>query len=261
VKIARRRPVRGSDSPVAVFAGILDGQRLWLAIEDRPGSLALRDAASGDVIAPENEVPDDQPGYRSARVDLGELPGDAEATYDVVLVPSGGRTVKPVWSEPLPGRRPRVAEDGRTQYWLNRTDEGMLQVRRGAVDDAAELRAVEVTDGGLLLTVAGTGRTLALLAEGEPVVTFPTSATGPDTVTATMDAASLPAADKKPTQVAIGEPGAWLPVRRRANDLAEPGRGAPLPQIQDEHGRGRLRLRWSPGALLMARLLDPEADA
>ena len=261
MRIALRRPARGSEGPVAAFAGILDGQRLWLAIEDRPGSLALRDTASGDVIGPENEVPDDQPGYRSARVDLGELPGDAEATYDVVLVPSGGRTPTPVWSEPLAGPRPRPAEDGRTQFWLSRTDEGALQVRRGAVDEAAVLRDVEVTDDGLLLTVAGTGDTLALLADGAPVVTFPTSATGPDAVTATIDAASLPAADKRATQVAIGEPGAWLPVRRRANDLAEPGRGAPLPQIQDGHGRDRLRLRWSSEALLVARLLGPEGDS
>ena len=259
MKIARRRPADGPDGPVAVFAGILDGQRLWLATEERPGSLALRDIGSGDVIAPHNEVPDDQPGYRAARIDLGELPGEDEATYDVVLVPSGGGTPKQVGSGPLEGRRPRPAADGRTQYWLGSGGEGTLQVHRGAVDEAAELRAVKVTDDGLLLTITGTGRSLALLADGEPVVTFATSATGPDTVTATIDAASVPATDRQPTQVVIGEPHAWLPIRRRANDLAEPGRGAPLPKLRDEHQRECLRLRWSSQALLVARVPDPEA--
>jgi hypothetical protein len=278
VKLARRRPLPGPDaaddtpppptrprgSPVAAFAGILDGQRLWLAIEERPGSLALRDAGSGDVVAPENEVTDDQPGYRSARLELGELPGDAEATYDVVLVPSGGRSPKPVWSPPLAVPPPRPAEDGRTQYRLARTDAGMLQVLRERAEEAAELRAVRVVEDGLRLIVAGTGSTLALLADGEPIATFPTSpdeAGRADTVGVTIDTGSVPPPREQPAQVAIGEPGAWVPIRRRASDLAEPGRGAPLPSITDQAGRDRLRLRWSPRALLLARPLDPETEA
>ena len=230
-----------------------------MAVEDRPGSLALRDTASGDVFAPTNEVPDDQPGYHSARLDLGELPGAAEATYDVVLVPSGGRTPKPVWSPLRAAPRLRPADDGATQYLLVRTDDGMLQVRRERAEPAAELRAVQVVDEGLRLTIAGTGSTVAMLADGEPIATFPTRAGDPDTLTATIDAGSVPPPRETPTQVVIGEPEAWLPIRRRANSLAEPGKGAPLPSITDESGRERLRLRWSPHALLLARPLDPEA--
>ena len=275
MKFARRRPAEGLDaadtppppptpprgSPVAAFAGILDGQRLWVAIEDAPGSLALRDTGSGDVIAPENEVPaDDQPGFRAARVDLGGLPGSDPASYDVVLVPARDRDPKPVWSEPLSGPRPRPAEDGDTQWRLGRTEAGLLQVHREQVEDAAELQSVEVADDGLLLTITGSGSSLALLVDDEPVVTLPVTRDG-DTATATIDAASMPDAEEQPTQVVIGEPGAWLPIRRRANDLADPGRGAPLPALVNESERERLRLRWSPRALLMARLLEPGADA
>ena len=133
MKFARRRPAEGADAadaapppptpprgaPVAAFAGILDGQRLWLAVDAAPGSLALRDTGSGDVIAPENEVPaDDQPGYRAARVDLAQLPGDAEATYDVVVVPARNSTPKPVWSEPLTAPcRPPPRTAGRSGGW------------------------------------------------------------------------------------------------------------------------------------------------
>ncbi len=188
MKFARRRSAEGPDAadatprpptpprgaPVAAFAGILDGQRLWLAVDDAPGSLALRDTGSGDVIAPENEVPaDDQPGYRAARVDLAQLPGDADATYDVVLVPARNSTPKLVWSGPLTAPRHGRAEDGHTQWRLGRTDEGLLQVHRGAVEEAAELLTVEVSDDGLRLTIAGVGSTLTLLADDEPVLDPP----------------------------------------------------------------------------------------
>ncbi len=218
--------------PVAAFAGILDGQRLWLAIEDAPGSLALRDTASGDVIAPENEVRgDDQPGYKAARMDLAGLPGEAGATYDVVLVPARGRKPQPVLSGPVGGQLPRPAEDGRTQWKLGRTDEGMLQVHRGTVDEAVELRSVETTDQGLRLTLTD-GSVLELTVEGEPV---PTDEHG---------------------HVMVG----GVPIRRRANDLADAGRGAPLPTLVDDSERERLRLRWSPRGLLVARLVEPEGD-
>ncbi len=271
MKFARRRPAEGTDAapppptpprgaPVAAFAGILDGQRLWLAVDAAPGSLALRDTGSGDVIAPENEVSaDDQPGYRATRVDLAQLPGDAGATYDVVLVPARNSTPKQVWSPPLTAPWPRPAEDGHTEWRLGCTDEGLLQVHRGAVEEAAELRTVEVNDEGLRLTITGVGSTLALLADDEPVLTLPLTAEG-DLLTVTIDAGSLPDPADQPAEVVIGEPDAWLPVRRRANDLAEPGRGAPLPVLVDDDDRERLRLRWSPRALLLARVLDPEAD-
>jgi hypothetical protein len=270
VKFARRRPAEATDAadvtpppptpprgaPVAAFAGILDGQRLWLAVDDAPGSLALRDTGSGDVIAPENEIPaDGQPGYRAARIDLAQLPGEAEATYDVVLVPARNSTPKPVWSKPLVGNPPRPADDGRTQWRLDRTNDGLLRVHRGPVGAAAELRSVEVSDEGVRLTVAAAGATLALLADDEAVLTLPVEGS-----TVTLQTASLPEPREQPYQVVLGEPGAWLPVRRRDNDLADPGRGAPLPALVDDADRERLRLRWSPHALLVARVLDPEGD-
>jgi len=237
-----------SAGPVAAFAGILDGRRLWLAIDDAPGFLALRATGSGDVVAPANEVPpEDQPGYRAARFDLSALTDEGETTYDVVLVRGRHRRPQPVHAGPVEPPRPGAG------WRVGRTDDGVLQVRRETPPEAAELRAVEVTDAGVRLTVTGTGTTLALLGDDEqPVLTVPTT-TGDDSVSAVLDAGSLPevAADLG-TQVVVGEPGAWRPVRRRANDLADPGRGAPLPAVADDDERERLRLRWSPRALLRA---------
>jgi hypothetical protein len=61
-------------------------------------------------------------------------------------------------------------------------------------------------------------------------------------------------------RVMVGEPGAWRPIRRRANDLVDAGRGAPLPSLVDDSEQERLRLRWSPRGLLLARPVDPEGD-
>ncbi len=72
------------------------------------------------------------------------------------------------------------------------------------------------------------------------------------------------------TADALGEPqlasvtAGGLPVRRRGNDIVDPGRAVPLPELYAvEPGledRVRLRLRWSGDGMLMARILDPEAD-
>ena len=169
------------------------------------------------------------------------------ASYDVVLVPARNSTPKQVWSGPLTAPRPRPAEDGHTQWRLGRTDEGLLQVHRGAVEEAAELLTVEVSDDGLRLTIAGVGSTLALLADDEPVLTLPLAADG-DVLTVTIDAASLPDPADQPAQVVIGEPGAWLPVRRRANDLAEPG-----PRGAAAGPGGRRRQGAATAALVTAR--------
>ena len=135
----RRRPKRSRSAPptpprgapVAAFAGVLDGRSLWLAIDARPGSLALRDAASGDVIALAGQQADDQPAYRGARLDLGELRAGTEAAYDVVVVPSSGRSPKPVWTHPLPPTVAPVVDGAR--WDLRRGDDGTLRLVRAAV--------------------------------------------------------------------------------------------------------------------------------
>ncbi len=246
---------------MSAFAGILDGQSLWLAIEAMPGSLALRESVSGDVIALAGDLPEDQPAYRAIRVDLAGLPGDDEATYDVVLVPAGGRSPKRVWTDPLTGPPPAPARDGRTQYALRRDDEGMLQVRRSSLPSSAVLRRIEVVADGLELTLDGAGSTVVLVGEdGAVLATFPTSDTG-DASTVLLSAAALPLGVVAKTRVLTVQDGNRRPIRRHANDLADPGRAVPLPHLYDgEHDDARLRLRWGPQANLTARLFCPGGD-
>lgn len=246
-------------SPVSAFAGILDGQSLWLAVQEQPGSLALRDTATAEVVALRSDLLDDQPGYLSTRSDLACLPGAGQAAYDVVLVSAGDRVPQAVWTPPLTASRPPPARDGRTQYALHRDGDGMLQVRRGSLPPAAVLRAVQAVADGLALRLDRAGSAVALLDDEDTVhATFPTS--GADgTTTALLTPAALPVGVTAMTRVLTDdEDGAWRPVRRHANDLAEPGRGVPLPHLYDEQDRARLRLRWSPEGLLLARLFPVE---
>ena len=261
MKFARRQPAEAADvptdlppppptpprgAPVAAFAGVLDGQSLWLAVDAQPGSLALRDTTSGDVIALASDAADDQPAYRSIRVDLAELGG---ADYDVVLVPSSGRSPKPVWTRPLSAATAAVVDDKRWE--LRRTDEGHLRLAHVPVVPAAELTEILAVGDGIRVTTAPTGE-LSLLGEADDVV-----ATLTDDV---LTAAAVSAAAPQQTRVMAG----GLPVRRRANDLTDPGFAVPLPELYaDDPGledRVRLRLRWSGDGTLMARILDPEAD-
>jgi hypothetical protein len=262
VKFARRHPAEAADvpadqppapptpprgAPVAAFAGVLDGRSLWLAVDARPGSLALRESGSGDVIALSGDLPEDQPAFRSTRVDLAGLPVAAdEAAYDVVVVPSSGRSPKPVWTPPLPPATAAVV-DG-TRWELRRSDEGMLRLVRAVVPPAAELTGV-ATEGDDIRVTTTPGGELALVGEDDGVV-----ATYADGL---LTAEPLTGVAAQLTRVTAG----GLPVRRRDNDLTDPGRAVPLPELYAaEPGHEddvRLRLRWSGDGLLMARILEP----
>lgn len=266
-------PTPPPGSPVAAYAGILDGRTLWLAIEAVAGSLALRPTGGVDVIAVRSDLAEDQPAYRSIRIDLGDLGGEDPASYDVVLVPPGGGNAKPVWSHPLAQGGPITVPpgpDGRTQHALARTDDGFLQIRRRRLEPASELRRIELLDGGIELTVArvpDAEPTLVLLdQESAAVASYPLEdvEAGWRAVVASDD---LPVGTGVMLRVGVGTGDAWVPVRRRHNDLANANAAVLLPQVyDDESDRPRLRPRWAAGALLQLRLpkagpADGEPDA
>ncbi|WP_148615618.1 hypothetical protein [Nocardioides rubriscoriae] len=227
----RRRADDASDAPGApraavggvetVFAGVLDGRRLWLAIAAQPGVLALR-GPDGVVDLP-REV-DDRPGHLAARLDLASLPA-AATSYDVVLVADGRAT--PLVTGPLPAARVPAAPGGDTRHVLERADDATLRLRTEPLAPAYELVTVDAGPDALRLEVTGPDGPLTLDTDdllGQAGPTMAPVLVGPDR----------------------------LPVRRRDDDLPDPGRGAPLPSV------GRLRLRWSGDGLLRARLAEAD---
>ena len=189
MKLTRRRASGGG--PVASYAGILDGRRLWLSVE---GAVALRDAAG--ALHPLSGDP-------AAGVDLPA----GEGEWDVVC------DGEPVAIAPFPKGTTRVppSPDGLTQLALVRTDAGTLRVRRTRRTPGVDVLGFAVDDAGVRVTLAGevtevrVGDASFPVADGAVVLT------------------------PGPTGPVLAQPGD-RPLRRRANDLATPGQAVLLPE-------------------------------
>lgn len=260
------QPPRGR--PVVAFAGILDGRSLWLAIHAAPGSLALRATGTGDgpgdVVALASDVPDDDPAFRSVRVDLAQLPGGAEpASYDVVLVPAGGGSPKPVWSHPLPTGslvRTPLSADGGHAWSLERGEDGGLRAVRSPQPATVALRAVAQAGDAITLAIDPLpgdlpdhhGPDLRLVdKEGALVHTLPLTVGDDGLLHARLTLADLPSGDESWPRVMVDE----VPVRRRHDDLAKAQVSTMLPQLFGEDPETpELRLRWTPEGTLGLRI-------
>ncbi len=257
VRFRRRSEASPADDerPAAVFAGILDGRRLWVAIESASPApsdrIGLRDPETGRLLDVPDDDPGDQPGYLSARLDLAALPEPPPAVLEVVVESSGGLT--PVATPPLPRHRPAPTPDGRTRFLLARGDDHSLRVRSERVVPAATLTSVRSEpdpSGGeqVALCLSGPGARLRLVTDDDTeLASWPL--TGDVVALGEDDLVALASTAPQVARLLLDD----LPVRRADNDLDDPARAVPLPAL------GRLRLRWSGLGLLQARLLeDPE---
>ncbi|CAI9398877.1 hypothetical protein [Nocardioides sp. T2.26MG-1] len=252
-------PPRGS--PVAAYAGVLDGHTLWLAVDAVPGTLALRDDAGG-VHVLDSDLPEHDPAYRSVRSDLLDLPGADEGGYDVVVVPARGRTPRTVWTAPFERTPMRVppAPGGDWQFALVRTEEGMLRVRRSRPEPRADVLEVGLTDDGIRVVLAqppqlGRGEPLLLALDGGEVVARYRVERHDDTLVAVITCDGLPEGRDQVVRWALGSPEAWVLTRRRANDLVNPNAAVLLPVLPGPDSEDRLRLRYGPDGALAARVV------
>lgn len=239
-------PAAPRGAPRATYAGVLDGRHLWLAVALAPGQLALRDRAAAEDAGGELPLPtdllDDQPEHRSVRTDLEPLGLTSEAGYDLVLLAPAGRARR-IWSPPLPPRRTPVRDAHRWE--VRRDDDGLLSLHRAAVADHVELAGVEVLAEGLELSVRPRVALVLRAAEGDEVL-----------ATLTDGLLTVADVDGVPAQVARVTTSDGRPVLRHDDDLLNPGRGAPLPDlylpgssVREPVGVERLRLRWTERGL------------
>ncbi|CAB4711612.1 MAG: hypothetical protein F2667_07815 [Actinobacteria bacterium] len=280
MKLSRRRPEAGPaptpdtpappptpprGAPVATYARILDGAALWLAVSAEPGQLCLRRSDEpGAVLVPlTTELEETGVDRLSVRADVAALLGtpEAAATYDLVLLASGGRSPRAVWSPPLPPKdraRVPIAPDGRTQLGLTRTAEGHLQVTARPAAPGVDLLSIRVDTAGLELEVDATSGELALLAADETVLATYPLRIGTTSARARIVVADLPAVATQYVRFAVGTRDSWRPVRRRHNDQVARD-SVLLPElVDDETQQLRLRLRWGKQAVavLTGRLLE-----
>lgn len=222
-----------------VYARILDGETLWLAVRG-PGTLTVHGPTGSRPLTAES-LPDTDGPLLSARLDVASLltatEGPATLTFDLDGTPLS-------WANgPLPGpTRVPPTRDGRWQLRLGAPD-GRLRVVRAAVDPAVVVeRIVGTTDAvELRLRVDGDAELVSL--DGDRVLAVvPVAADGTARLTATSD---LP-----PGRLAVRRGSGTLPVVRRDRDLKRPNFAVVLPSTPSG------RLQWQPdGQLVIAE--DP----
>lgn len=226
---------------MATYAALVGGRVLWVTLPE-PAPVTLG-PAGGEALAVPTRVDDSQAGHHAVRLDLSGLPAQ-EATYELRVGAGRGR--------PLVGPSVRAAAAG-AGLALIRDEHDHLHVVRRVVAPGTTLRAVRLLGETvqLVLDVSGPGHELQLLDTGGALVTLPLT----DGV-ATVAATDL---DRGEHTLQVLVDGA--PVHRRANDLAEPGAGVPLPALH-VHGEPapRGRFRWSADGLLVLRLVPRELE-
>lgn len=266
---ARDRAHRAVRPPVpSVYANILDGATLWLALDATEGTLELRHHGSGKVHELASDLTELEDGRLSFRADLHSVVADQCATYDVELAPPGGGRPRPVDTPKLPTLPtiPPPVGDGRTQINLVRGSGGRLQVRVSRIPESAELRSLSPVPGGVevILTEVPEGAGLLLRSdEGEVRARYPlTVADGVGRAVVTVD--RLPTSGPVYSKWVVGDDEHFLMIRRRANGLRDPNEGVLLPELFWETSDVPIaRFRWSPAGLLAMRLifLEPDFDA
>ncbi len=235
---------RRDGAAAATYAAVLDGVHLWL---DLDGPVSVRDASSKAVT------------------ELGEQPCDLAglvgSTYDVLAGKAAVRLAAP--PQRPPARTP-LAPDGTTRWEVVRLDDGRLQLARHTVAATAELEAVDVRGDRVHLRVRPPGgvepgcHLLLLDTDDQVLATLPATAhEGRVETLITVD--DLPAGYFGMLRLAVGTEAAWVRIRRRGNDLADPHHAVLLPELYEPaRDQARARLRWNPDGLLALRSIDPD---
>ncbi|MEP9363747.1 hypothetical protein ABLE68_12330 [Nocardioides sp. CN2-186] len=261
-----RSPANG---PQAVYARVLDGERLWLAVEADAGVPALR-RAGGEIVDPDSDLPSDhgahEPGVRSVRWLLTTLlPEEHGAELEVVVRPRDGSDPLPVLGpEPHPESPSRAdtTPDGRWRFVVDAEPGLVVRVRRTATPPASRLLSVSAGHGSVTITCERAGRDHADLilvdSDRQAVARLATEATEHG-FSCTLTSAHLPGPGGY--RVALGDPDDFVPVTRWHADVRlDDQTTALLPMLTDEDGdRVVARLRFSARGNL--RLHHADLDA
>jgi hypothetical protein len=246
-----------------VYAGVFDGESLWLAVESAGGKLCARDRGSGELVplAPDLvEASDDQLAFRA---DLTGLRDRAPAEFDLVLLPETGGIQSLVGSTPAPG--PLVTpptRDGRHQFSLRHNSSDTLQLQVTPAPARAELVGLRVVPQGVELAVRGVPEPAALTLRTDAGVvraSFP-MVVDDGVGRGVLTPEGLPATGPVLANVTVGAEES-VPIGRRRNEMRHPNDAVQLPDLMGADGdQAVARLRWSPDGTMMIRLTCLEQD-
>lgn len=264
--------------PRAVYARILDGDSLWLAVEEATGPLAIRDRATGRVTPLGSDLPD-HPGLISVRTDLAAQAGSGEtgAVFDVVTLARRG--AKQVWIATQTPDDPITTPPSRDDRWhftIRRSDDGFLRIRRDPLVPTALVSSVAAAVGGSGLTIqlrlsrAPSGLPRLALVDTEnrshPLATVELHDTGEGAGsrlwTGELTLADVPSEPGVATLLAVVVGDEVWPVLRDHNDLRSPGRSVVLPGLTDPDGETELvRVQYQHEARIRIWRPDPSGGA
>lgn len=229
----------GAEPCSATYAALVGDRVLWVATTE-PARLVLVPTSEGAALPPGGHD-EGQPGHHGSRFDLAGL-----------SVHAGPHVLRTVEGRPVLG--PPVGEVAAgAEVALTRDDAHALHVVRRPAPPGPTLRAVRLLGDRVRLHLdvgPGPGGDLEAVDGDMVVLSLPEGADGG------VELAADDLADLEPGERTLRLLVAGRPVRRRANDLADPGAGATLPALHPTGApAARARLRWSMEATLVLRLL------
>lgn len=267
-KVARATRAAGSGTgPEAVYARVLDGEHLWVALEAGAGRPALLVTDTDRLVEAPGE-PDPAAPYAAARwalADLLPLTDGAEASV-VALPPGGGspQSVRPAPPAPESNMRVPATGDGRWRYALV-ADDGVLRVRRTLAVRLARLGTIRALGQEVELTCQLPDADVApalhfVTKDGAVARSVDATLVGTDLVVR-LSARDLP---EEPAGYRLGVGAVEDPISivRRTNDVhILDGSHVPMPFLLDpETETVAGRFAFSPqGVLRMARK-DPTEE-
>lgn len=236
---------RGPGSAEAIYARVLDGEHLWLAVRGE-GPLVLRREGAEDLQLPTETVEDAEGPLLSARFALAAALADNGADeIELRLLSGSGRKAASVVHSATTPSGPGLAEpptlDGRWQLRVESAD-GEVVVRRTRRRPTVAVLALAGTDDGVAVRLSTDAVSASLVVDGDPLAELPV-------VDGTLRLAELPALPAGTMATfRVGD----ADVVRARNALARPGAAVALPPLPEPG----CTLRWTPDARLGVRRED-----
>jgi hypothetical protein len=252
-----------------LYARILDGRHLWLAVPAELGRPLLWDEQARREVVVENLDGEDHPEYASVRWLLEDALADGENAELLVAAAAGDGTPVPLHLPPPPptgSLRVPPTPDRRWRFVLPASEDGLLRVRRTRAVAVAVLEEISTVGASVRIVVTSDQEgdvRLLFLEEGRLAHDLPMTREGARLVV-TLGEHDLPAVTGG-YGLWVGTPEEHRPVVRRNNDLlVGDADDVLLPLVlgaqDDGMVAGRFRFN-SQGALRVARRADQDGRA
>jgi hypothetical protein len=226
----------------AVYARVLDGEHLWLAVRGE-GPLLLRRDGGDDLELSTEAAADAEGPLLSARFPLAAALDDDDADeLELRLLSGSGRKAAPVAHAAAAPQGPGLAEpathDGRWQLRVASAD-GEVVVRRSRRAPTVAVLGFATTDAGVEVRLDTPVDRAELVADGDRLAHLPI-------VDGSLSLAELPDLAAGVTATfRVGD----ADVVRSGNALNRPMAGVALPPLPEPD----VTLRWTPDAVLAVR--------